>query len=70
MRSSGWSIDLTGSRPPRSNRRPRAGIESQEVAPGAVLDFNDRGEVGEIEIVGLSRRELKPNLKELGFSAA
>lgn len=44
--------------------------ESQEVSPGVVLDFNARGEVVGIEIMGLSKREVKPNLKELLFSAA
>lgn len=45
-------------------------IGSQEVAPGVVLDFNDRDEVVGIEILGLSKRTSKPNLKELFFSAA
>jgi uncharacterized protein YuzE len=44
--------------------------ESQEVAPGVILDFNARGEVVGVEILGLSRREEKLNLKELLFSAA
>jgi uncharacterized protein YuzE len=44
--------------------------ESQEVAPGVILDFNARGEVVGVEILGLSKREEKLNLKELLFSAA
>jgi uncharacterized protein YuzE len=44
--------------------------ESQEVAPGVILDFNVRGEVIGVEILGLSNREEKLNLKELLFSAA
>jgi len=44
--------------------------ESQEVAPGSILDFNARGEVVGVEILGLSKREEKLNLKELLFSAA
>jgi uncharacterized protein YuzE len=43
--------------------------ESQEVAPGVILDFNARGEVVGVEILGLSKREEKLNLKELLFSA-
>ena len=45
-------------------------VESQEVAPGVVLDFNARGEVVGIEVLGLSTRAEKLNLKELLFSAA
>jgi len=45
-------------------------VESAEVAPGLIVDFNDRGEVVGIEVLGLSKRELKPNLKELIFTAA
>ncbi|MGB0768174.1 MAG: DUF2283 domain-containing protein [Phycisphaeraceae bacterium] len=45
-------------------------IESQEVAAGVVVDFNERGEVVGVEILGLSKREGKLNLKELLFSAA
>lgn len=45
-------------------------VESQEVSPGVVLDFNARGEVVGIEVLGLSNRAEKLNLKELLFSAA
>ena len=31
-------------------------IESEEVQPGVVLDFNDKGKVVGIEILGLSER--------------
>lgn len=44
--------------------------ESQEVVPGVILDFNGRGEVVGVEILGLSNREEKLNLKELVFSGA
>ena len=45
-------------------------VESQEVASGVVVDFNARGEVVGVEILGLSKREGDLNLKELLFSAA
>jgi uncharacterized protein YuzE len=36
-------------------------IESQEVAPGVILDYNERGEVVGVEMLDLSKRT--PNLK-------
>ncbi|MBI5816783.1 MAG: DUF2283 domain-containing protein [Nitrospinae bacterium] len=45
-------------------------IESEEVAPGVVLDFNGKKEVIGVEILNLSHRA--PNLKinELVFQSA
>lgn len=45
-------------------------VESEEVSPGIVLDFNDQNEVVGVEILGLSRRSSSLNLKELQFQAA
>ena len=45
-------------------------VESEEVSPGIVLDFNDQNEVIGIEILGLSKRSSHLNLKELQFQAA
>ena len=42
-------------------------VESQEVAPGVVLDFNKAKQVVGIEILGLSRRAPKLNPRELQF---
>lgn len=42
-------------------------IESEEVAPGVVLDFNDRNEVVGIEMLNLSKRTsaFDPSLLEV-----
>ena len=40
-------------------------VESEPVAPGVVLDYNDRNEVVGIEILHLSRRSQKINLQEV-----
>jgi uncharacterized protein YuzE len=40
---------------------------SQEVSPGVVLDFNERGQVVGVEILFLSQRAPKLNLRELQF---
>lgn len=45
-------------------------IESEEVSPGIVLDFNEKNEVVGVEILGLSKRSSQLNLKELQFQAA
>lgn len=45
-------------------------LESQEVSPGIVVDYNDRNEVVGIEILNLSRRSKKLNLREIQFQAA
>lgn len=44
-------------------------VESEEVSPGVVLDFNDREEVVAVEILHLSKRILSPNLKQLVFES-
>lgn len=40
-------------------------IESEEVAPGVVLDFNRKKQVVGVEILGLSKRVRKSNLREV-----
>jgi uncharacterized protein YuzE len=45
-------------------------IESDEVAPGVILDYNEKNEVVGVEILGLSRRVPKVNLKEFQFQSA
>ena len=45
-------------------------IESEEVTPGIVLDYNERDEVVGIEVLHLSRRTEPLNLKHLQFTSA
>lgn len=45
-------------------------IESEEVSPGIVLDFNEQNQVVGVEILGLSRRVPKATLKQFQFDAA
>lgn len=45
-------------------------VESQEVSPGVVIDYNESNEVVGVEILNLSRRAPKLNLRELQFQAA
>jgi len=45
-------------------------IESEEVSPGVVLDFNEQKQVVGIEILGLSRRVPKPSLREFQYQSA
>jgi uncharacterized protein YuzE len=45
-------------------------VESEEVSPGIVLDFNAAEQVVGIEILQLSRRSSLLNLKELQFQTA
>ena len=45
-------------------------VESQEVAPGVVLDFNQQNQVVGVEILGLSTRTPALNVKELQFQTA
>jgi uncharacterized protein YuzE len=45
-------------------------VESQEVALGVVLDFNEQNQVVGVEILHLSKRAPKLNLKELQFQTA
>jgi uncharacterized protein YuzE len=45
-------------------------VESEEVSPGIVLDFNEREQVVGIEILQLSKRSPRLNLRELQFQTA
>lgn len=45
-------------------------VESEEVRPGIVLDFNGSGEVVGIEVLGLKRRVPSADLKQLKFEVA
>ena len=38
-------------------------VDSDEIAPGIIVDFNERGEVVGIEVLGFSRRDI--DLKKL-----
>ena len=44
-------------------------IESEEVSPGVVLDYNGDNEVVGVEILRLSERSSVPNLSALEFEA-
>ena len=45
-------------------------IESEEVAPGVVLDYNESNEVVGVEMLGLSKRSPGLNLTALQFETA
>ncbi|MCG3198380.1 MAG: DUF2283 domain-containing protein [Candidatus Omnitrophica bacterium] len=45
-------------------------LESEEVSPGVVLDFNEAGEVVGVEMLHLSKRTSAPNLKEIQLQTA
>jgi len=45
-------------------------IESEEVAPGVVLDFNEHNQVVGVEILGISKRSPSLNPHELQFQTA
>lgn len=45
-------------------------IESEEVSPGMVLDFDERGQVVGIEMLNLSQRSPRLNLRDLQFQSA
>ena len=45
-------------------------IESEEVSPGVVLDFDAHDQVVGIEILHLSKRSPKLNLQELQYQTA
>jgi uncharacterized protein YuzE len=45
-------------------------IESEEVSPGIVLDFDANNQVVGIEVLHLSRRTPKLNLHELQYQTA
>jgi uncharacterized protein YuzE len=54
---------------------PAIVLESEEVAPGVILDFSPEGQVVGIEILGLSARSPSHDLQQLvirsaGFAAA
>ncbi len=42
-------------------------VESEEVSPGVVLDYNDSNEVVGVEMLGLSKRSPGLNLTSLEF---
>ncbi len=42
-------------------------VESEEVVPGVVLDYNERAEVVGVEILGISKRAPTLNPHELQF---
>ena len=42
-------------------------IDSEEVAPGVVLDYNEQNQVVGVEILGLSKRAPSLNPRELQF---
>ena len=42
-------------------------IESEEVSPGVVLDFDEHNQVVGVEILQLSKRSPKLNLQELQY---
>ena len=45
-------------------------VESQEVSPGVVLDYNDSNEVVGMEMLHLSKRSSRLNLSALEFETA
>jgi uncharacterized protein YuzE len=45
-------------------------VESEEVSPGVVLDFNEQNQVIGVEILQLSKRTPKLNVHELQFYTA
>jgi uncharacterized protein YuzE len=45
-------------------------IESQEVSPGVVLDFNEQNQVVGVEILKLSTRTPPVNIEELQYRSA
>ena len=45
-------------------------VESDEVSPGVVLDYNEENEVVGVEMLGLSRRSPDVDLTALDFETA
>lgn len=45
-------------------------IESEEVQPGIVLDFNDKNQVVGVEILNLSKRTPQLNLHDFQYQSA
>jgi len=44
-------------------------IESEEVSPGVVLDFNERNQVVGIEMLNLSKRISEQDLREFQYQS-
>jgi uncharacterized protein YuzE len=42
-------------------------VESEEVSPGVVLDFNERNQVVDVEMLNLSQRTPKVDLREFQY---
>jgi len=42
-------------------------VESEEVSPGVVLDYNEQEQVVGVEILGISKRSPNLNTRELQF---
>ncbi|HLR05678.1 MAG TPA: DUF2283 domain-containing protein [Pyrinomonadaceae bacterium] len=42
-------------------------VESEEVSPGVVLDYNEQEQVVGVEILGISKRAPNLNTRELQF---
>ena len=45
-------------------------IESEEVKPGIILDFNEKNQVVGVEILNVKKRVPEANLKEMKFEVA
>ena len=45
-------------------------VETEEVSPGIILDFNEDNEVVGVEVLYLSKRSRKLNLSDLQFEAS
>jgi uncharacterized protein YuzE len=45
-------------------------IESEEVSPGVILDFNKDNQVVGVEMLGLSKRTPQLDLRELQYQTA
>ena len=45
-------------------------VESEEVSPGVMLDYNESNEVMDVEMLYLSKRSSNPNLSTLEFEMA
>jgi uncharacterized protein YuzE len=45
-------------------------VESEEVKPGIVLDYNDKNQVVGVEILNVKKRVPEASLKEMRFEVA
>ncbi len=45
-------------------------VESEEVKPGVILDFNDKSEVVGVEILGVGKRVPIESLRQMKFEIA